>query len=477
MLEALASKSLAGLYIVQDGRFCYTNSTFQSTTGYVEDELLGRDSLELVVPEDRERVRENAIKMLRGELALPYRFRITHKNGSSGWIMASVASVRYRGKRATLGELIDIGEHNQVEEATRQATEEWRNTFDSISDAISIHDREFRILRANRAFTELFQTSLSQIIGKHCYELHKGGRPRPGCPQEETLATEKPAVKECYDPHLGKHLLESTSPVFNGKGEVVGIVHITRDVTEQKKQSEGLLRADRLASLGELAAGAAHELNNPLAIIIGFSQLLMEKDLPDYVRRDLGFIQSEAKRAANVTSNLLTFARKYTPVKRLNQINAIIEDVLKLRSYWHRSNGIEVEKHLAPELPEIMVDYFQMQQVFINIVINAEYFMIEAHNRGALSVTTQKQGDTVNISFTDDGPGIPSEDLKRIFDPFFTTKGAGKGTGLGLSICHGIVAQHNGQIYAQSQVGKGTTILIELPVNGRDHIRGRHERN
>jgi signal transduction histidine kinase len=157
-------------------------------------------------------------------------------------------------------------------------------------------------------------------------------------------------------------------------------------------------------------------------------------------------------------------------VKQLTQINAIIEDVLKLRAYAHKSSCIEVERDLASDLPEIPLDHFQMQQVFINIVINAEYFMSQAHKKGTLTVTTKRQNSSVLVSFTDDGPGIAAENLGRIFDPFFTTKEAGKGTGLGLSICHGIVAEHGGQIYATSQPDKGATIFIELPINGNNRV-------
>jgi signal transduction histidine kinase len=224
---------------------------------------------------------------------------------------------------------------------------------------------------------------------------------------------------------------------------------------------------DRLASLGELASGTAHELNNPLTSIIGFSQLLMEREVPDDIREDLKLINNEAQRAASVTRNLLTFARKHGPVKQRNQINSILEDVLELRAYEHKANSIDVERQLDPDLPEIMVDYFQMQQVFMNIIINAEYFMRNAHNRGTLTIITKEQNDTVMIIFTDDGPGIPSENLRRIFDPFFTTKEPGKGTGLGLSICHGIVTEHGGQIYAKSQLGQGATIVVELPADAR----------
>jgi signal transduction histidine kinase len=153
-------------------------------------------------------------------------------------------------------------------------------------------------------------------------------------------------------------------------------------------------------------------------------------------------------------------------VRQRNQINNIIEDVLKLRTYEHKINGIEVERQLDPDIPEIMVDYFQMQQLFMNIIINAEYFMTAAHSRGTLAITTKKQNNTVMISFADDGPGIPAENLMRMFDPFFTTKEAGKGTGLGLSICHGIVTEHGGQIYARNQPGKGATFFVELPISG-----------
>jgi signal transduction histidine kinase len=231
------------------------------------------------------------------------------------------------------------------------------------------------------------------------------------------------------------------------------------------------MMTDRLASLGELASGAAHELNNPLTSIIGFSQLLMEKETPDDIREDLKLIYSEAQRAASVTNNLLSFARKHAPVKQLNQINNIIEDVLELRAHEHKANGIDVERHLDPNLPEIMVDYFQMQQVFMNIIINAEYFMIKMHNAGTLTITTKKENSTVRISIADDGPGITPENLGRIFDPFFTTKEAGRGTGLGLSICHGIVSEHGGQIYVRSQLGKGATIFVDLPIKKPRHIK------
>jgi signal transduction histidine kinase len=145
-------------------------------------------------------------------------------------------------------------------------------------------------------------------------------------------------------------------------------------------------------------------------------------------------------------------------------INGVIEKVLELRAYEQRVSNIQINTQFAPDLPEIMADYFQLQQVFLNIVINAEHFMIEAHKRGTLAITTERIGDTIRASFTDDGPGISKENLGHLFNPFFTTKEVGKGTGLGLSICHGIITEHGGRIYAESKLGKGTTFVVELPI-------------
>jgi signal transduction histidine kinase len=176
-------------------------------------------------------------------------------------------------------------------------------------------------------------------------------------------------------------------------------------------------------------------------------------------------ITREAKRAVGVVKNLLTFARKHTPVRQLAQINNIIEDVLQLRAYEHKVNNVQIDTRFASELPEIMVDYFQMQQVFLNIILNAEYAMIEAHKQGALTITTERFNSNIKVTFTDDGPGINQKDLARLFDPFFTTKVVGKGTGLGLSICYGIVTGHSGKIYAQSEMGSGATFVVELPIS------------
>jgi len=244
------------------------------------------------------------------------------------------------------------------------------------------------------------------------------------------------------------------------------------DITDTKRAEEEKVElerkahlASRLASVGEMASGIAHEINNPLTAVIGFSQLLMDADLPEDIKEDLVIIHKEAQRAAGVARNLLTFARKHAPSKQLTNINSIIEGVLSLRAYEQNVSNIQIHAKLAPDLPEVMGDYSQLQQVFINIVLNAEAAMLGANNGGTLTITTQRVNHSVRATLADNGPGISQENIDRIFDPFFTTKEVGKGTGLGLSICHGIVAEHGGRIYVKSKPGSGATFVVELPVS------------
>ena len=240
-----------------------------------------------------------------------------------------------------------------------------------------------------------------------------------------------------------------------------------QDITERREMERHLMLTERLISLGELISGIAHELNNPLTGIIGLSELLLEKDVPDDVKEDLKLIDKEVKRTASIVRSLLTFARKQESEKKPVNMNKAIEDVLKLRAYEQKVSNIKVDTRFAPDLPEVMSDSLQLGQVFLNIIINAEYFMTQAHGRGTLTVTTEQDGDIVRAAFTDDGPGIAPEVLPRIFDPFFTTKPLGEGTGLGLSIAYGIVAAHGGKIYAESELGKGATFIVELPLAGK----------
>jgi signal transduction histidine kinase len=224
-----------------------------------------------------------------------------------------------------------------------------------------------------------------------------------------------------------------------------------------------LIAQDRLSSIGELTSGIAHELNNPLSSVIGYSELILRRELPDDVKDDIKTISREAERASRIVDNLLTFARGQPEDKSLININETVKKTMELRSNEQRLNSIQTVMYLAPNPPNILGDDFRLRQVFLNIIINAEFFMLEAHGKGTLTIATEQKGDFFRVSFTDDGPGISEENIEHLFDPFFTTKEVGKGTGLGLSICHGIINEHDGRIWAESKPGEGATFVIELP--------------
>jgi two-component system NtrC family sensor kinase len=249
-----------------------------------------------------------------------------------------------------------------------------------------------------------------------------------------------------------------------GSREGSAAVVILRDVTEERLMQERLLQSEKMVSVGQLVSGVAHELNNPLTGIMGFAQLLLGREQDERTRQDVETILSEADRASKIVQNLLSFARRKRAEKEPADLNALLQRVLELRSYDLRVKNIDVELDLDSKLPETMVDTNQIQQVFLNLIINAEQAMLAAHERGTLTVTSRWEKDVVRLGLQDDGPGMTPETLRRIFDPFFTTKEVGEGTGLGLTISYGLIEDHAGRIWAESAPGKGTSFFIELPI-------------
>lgn len=253
------------------------------------------------------------------------------------------------------------------------------------------------------------------------------------------------------------------SPMRDENGVVTCIVAVLTDITDSAVLRDKLVHTEKMAAVGQLVSGVAHEVNNPLTAILGFADLLMENpEVPESARKDLRVILQEAQRTKQIVQNLLSFARQMPPQRAEVQLNSILRRTVQLRSYDFTSHGVEVIEHLEEDLPEVIGDAHQLQQVFLNILNNAYDAVHEIGRPARIQIMSTKAADSVEVSFRDNGNGITQPD--RIFDPFFTTKEVGKGTGLGLSICYGIVKEHGGEILCQNNPGEpGATFIVRLP--------------
>lgn len=250
---------------------------------------------------------------------------------------------------------------------------------------------------------------------------------------------------------------------------------VLRDVTERQRLDEQarnvqhqLLHADKMAALGQTVSGVAHELNNPLATILSWAERLGERDLDETSRRGAGIIAAEAERAARIVRNLLTFARKRQSTRAVVDLNLVVRDTLALRAHDRRGTRLRLREELTPELPGVFADAHQIQQILLNLVINAEQALRANSDGGAITVRSGAASDRtlVFLEVEDNGPGVPPELRERIFDPFFTTKDVGQGTGLGLSVVYALVKEHAGRISLDEPAGGGARFRIELPAGG-----------
>jgi signal transduction histidine kinase len=289
------------------------------------------------------------------------------------------------------------------------------------------------------------------------------------------LAPEVPIVvlTGLDDDTLGVKAVNRGAQDYLKKGQVDGelLMRTIRYAIERKraKERESELQRQldlsrRLVSVGVMTTGVAHEVNNPLAKIIGFTELLMQKGISEEVREEVRAINENAHQVAEIVQNLLTFAQEQELERKYVDINGLIESTLAMRAHTLETNNIRITTQLDPELPRVLADGAQLQQVFLNLIVNSGAAMKAAHGEGNLLIKTEVIDKAVQITFADDGTGITEENLWYLFVPFFTTRGLGKGTGLGLSICYGIISQHGGRIYAKSELGKGATFFVELPI-------------
>lgn len=367
----------------------------------------------------------------------------------------------------------EIEERKQVETALRKAEEDWRNSFNSIEETMMIIDKEYGIENINTAGLALLGTTREEVLGRKCFQvLHGQDEPEEYCPILRTLESGKAEHIERFDEKFNRHFIIRSSPVYGEDNRIVKYVYLMDDISAQveAKEKEKLLQQElnltsRLASIGEVAAGITHEINNPLTSVIAFAQMLSQKELAEDIREGIDVINDGAGRIAGIVDKLLAFARKHKPDKEYLDINSVIRSVVDLRAFELRNNNVELIMNLAPDLHRTMANTGEIQQIIMNIIINAEQAIAGVNCKsGRIFIETENAPEGIKITITDNGPGIPEKIIGKLFDPFFTTRDKQGGTGLGLSISYGIVKEHGGRISANSTPGRGASFVIELPV-------------
>jgi two-component system NtrC family sensor kinase len=377
-----------------------------------------------------------------------------------------------------MGDLLSVSlENAELVETLRQAEWRFRTLFRAAPDAVFTVLQSGRIREANDAVRDLTGLDPLQVVGRPVVDLvaeadrekllNALGATFEGIASRVEVSFQNDTVSRTSPTRRIVAVAMSRLP----EADPPSVLIVGRDVTAEREMRVRLMESDRLAAVGELVAGVAHEVNNPLSSISAFAQLLLRDGGLNASQRDsIEVIKSETLRASQVVKDLLAFARRSEPQREPLDLNAVVQRTLRLRGYQLTSNKIHVETELASELPPVVGDARQLQQVCLNLVTNAIQAMATTGTPGTLTITTKRDGPHVVLEMRDTGPGIPESAKAHIFEPFFTTKGEGEGTGLGLSVSYGIVTAHGGTIEVPSTSAAGTTFRVALPAAGESPL-------
>jgi PAS domain S-box-containing protein len=372
----------------------------------------------------------------------------------------------------------EITERKQTEEALKKAAADWRITFDSTQDIILMTNKDYEVIKANKAASEFFHKSYEEIIGLRFPALFAAMGITDGKDLLERVKISKRHEEIEFHLHeRGIWVLASADPIFDDRGSVAGAVYIIKDISEQKSLQLQLLQAQKMESIGRLAGGIAHDFNNLLSSIIGYAELTLLKLPADSMFKEyLSTIKEAGEKAAILTQRLLAFSRKQLLQMQAVNMNSVVENLMKMTKRMLRED-IVLKVRAKPSICAVWADRLQIEQVLMNLMLNAQDAMPDG---GTLIIETAtislednvhvkhenvKPGQYMLLTVSDTGIGMDKEVQNKLFEPFFTTKPLGKGTGLGLSTVYGIIKQHHGYIYVYSEIGKGTTFRIYLPIS------------
>jgi len=369
--------------------------------------------------------------------------------------------VRYQGT------LVDVTERREMEKALRLQEEFHRYLLESFPDLILVIDLNGRYSFVSARIQDLRGFKPQDLLGKKVEEEEDYSPELLNLYRDLTEGRKKFGTCDYKARHRDgswRTMRASASPLFDAENKLSGAIVSVRDITVEKKLEQQIIQSERLAAMGQMIAGFAHELNNPLTSILGMSELLQEGEAPEPVRKQMVTVQQQARRAAEIVQNLMYFSRPPAPGKSPIDLSELVQRTLHLHAYSLRKSNITVDFLKEASLPPVSGDAHQLMQVFLNLVLNSEQAMREVRDHGTLRIRINQDDKSVSVVFQDDGPGISPEILPNIFDPFYTTKRPGRGTGLGLSICKAILREHSGNVEAASGPGGGAVFTVTLPI-------------
>jgi PAS domain S-box-containing protein len=394
---------------------------------------------------------------------------LRRKDGSLGIFLDTSRAVWDAGGKIVRyqGTLVDVTERREMEKALRRQEEFHRYLLESFPDLILVIDLNGHYSFVSSRIHDLRGYKPEDLLGKKVEE-EQDYSPELFALYRD-LITGRKMFGSCD--YRARHrdgswrtMRASASPLFDAENKLSGVIVSVRDITVEKKLEQQIIQSERLAAMGQMIGGFAHELNNPLTSILGMSELLQEGEAPESVRKQMVILQQQARRAAEIVQNLMYFSRPPAPGKSPIDLDELVQRTLHLHAYSLRKSNITVDFLKANSLPPVSGDAHQLMQVFLNLILNSEQAMREVRDRGTLRIRINKDEKSVSVIFQDDGPGISPDILPNIFDPFYTTKRPGRGTGLGLSICKAILREHRGNVEAASGAGGGAVFTVTLPI-------------
>jgi len=474
----------------QAGDVVAVNRREEQVLGYSEVDVVGKPFMEVVLPPHQEVTSRLINKIVQGESRVPTQeIEVFNRLGRS--LPVEMDLIRIEGGEApsVMVQLRDITERKRLEQQLQEYREELEakvkertreieetkqyleNLLENANDVIYTLDTDQRFTYVNSK-VEVWGYRKEDLIGRPYLSLlskrHRGRR------LKSTLDI---GAKQVYEVEVmsrsgeARAVMVSVSPLYDPDGGILGVLGIARDVTDTKKLEQQIQNSEKLASVGKLAAGVAHEINNPLGGILNCLYNLRKGTVsPARQEEYLASMEDGLRRVQKIVRQLLDFSQQHEPELSSTNINAVVERVLVLTNHALLANQIRLDKQLRSDLPQLMVDRHMIEQVLMNLILNAVQAI---KGGGTITIRTRVNEGICQIDIEDTGCGIPPNVLPRIFDPFFTTKGTGEGTGLGLSVSLGIVERHGGQIRVDSEVGKGTVFTVCLPMARERYAIGR----